>query len=152
VVTVRIGNLLGRDRGAPLDRLLSLPFVVKPMGRDPLVQFLQADDAAEVFVRAAIAPNLTGAFNAAGADPIPLSAMAGILEKRMFSLPPWLLRPMGGFLSRTHQVTDGQRALRELLQGVPLACERLDELGYTPRYTTRQALALWRANTLRALA
>lgn len=145
VVTVRIGNLIGRDRGAPLDRLLSLPFVIAPRRGDPLVQFLQAEDAAEVLVRAAATPHLRGCFNAAGAGPVPLSTVAGILEKSTLRLPGWLMAPALGLLTRTHQLTDGQRALRELHQGVPMTCTRLGELGFTPRYTTRQALAVWRA-------
>ncbi len=144
-VIIRTGNIIGGQPGAPLDPVLSLPFLMSPRGRDPLVQFLDIEDAARIFMAAAERPDLSGAYNAAGPEPIRLSVAAGILQKPVWSLPPWVLGPMVNGLARAGRLPGGSALVRELLHGVPLASKRMQaELGITPRLSTRQTLALWR--------
>lgn len=143
-VVIRTANIIGPAPGAPLDAMLSLPFLIAPKGQDPLVQFLHIDDAARIFLAAATRPGLSGVYNAAGAEPIHLSVAAGILQKPVWTLPRWLVGPAVDLLARTHRLPRGRACLNALLRGVPLGSERIDELGVAPRYSTRQALAVWR--------
>lgn len=143
-VVIRTANIIGPSPGAPLDALLSLPFLFAGRGEDPLVQFLHIDDAARIFLAAAAQPGLTGIYNAGGAEPIHLSVAAGILQKPVWTLPRWMLGPAVDLLARTHRLPQGRPCLNALLRGVPLTSDRIQELGVSPRYSTRQTLAVWR--------
>jgi UDP-glucose 4-epimerase len=145
VVVVRTCPVIGPDHGMPLDELLEMPVVLSPTGRDPPVQLLHVDDAAEAYVRAAARPGLRGVFNIAGSDPIPLSVLAGVLEKPVVSLPRWAARGASHAVSKLRLVGFGADDLRMLHDGVPLATGRpAGELEFAPRYSTRQTLAVWR--------
>lgn len=145
VVVVRTCPVIGPGRGMPLDHLLEMPVVLAPAGRDPLVQLLHVDDAAEAFVRAASRPGVRGAFNVAGLDPICLSVLAGVLEKRVVPLPRLAARGAAQAGQKLRLMGFGPDDLRMLHDGVPLAMERTPaELDFAPRYSTRQTLAVWR--------
>lgn len=145
VVTIRGCHVIGPRRGSTIDGYLQLPWLPGPLGWDPCVHFLHEDDAAEIYLRAALLDGVRGPINAAGAEPLHLSEVAGVLQKPVLRLPEWL----------SFMAVRGFRVLRTArvpvidpthLQGsLPLDTQRLQTvLGYTPRYSTRQTLAVWR--------
>lgn len=145
-VVVRMAPLIGREHTSALSLALSRPVILAPKGADPLVQLLQVEDAAQILLHAATKPELEGAYNAAAAAPIPLSVVAGILEKRLVALPRALLRPAGRLMTPARRAFQLPGLLRDLHEGVLMSCERLAAAGYRPQFTTRQALALWRVH------
>lgn len=144
VVVIRSANIMGPRPGGNLQKVLSMRWILGPGERDPLVQLLHVDDAASTFLAACTAPDPKPVYNAAGADPLPLSVVAGILEKQVLRLPPGISRVAVGALSHTRLLPLGAAELGELHGGVPLSTRRLDEDLGAPRYSTRQTLAVWR--------
>ncbi len=145
VVSVRTAPVIGPDRGTTFDQLLELPLIVGPPGKDPLVQLLHVDDAAEYFVRAASRPDIHGPINAFGADPIPLSVFAGVLQKRLWCPPAAIGSLAVHGASRLFRSPVRPDVLRILHDGVPLVTRHPRSfLGFEPRYSTRQTLAVWR--------
>jgi nucleoside-diphosphate-sugar epimerase len=141
VVVVRTSGVLGAGRGSQLDDVLAAPVFTMPSSGDPLVQFLHVDDAAEVFLACATQPGLSGAVNAAGPEPLPLSVVAGVLEKRTVRPPRWLWST----LRRTRLLGFAPSELERLHSSTALSIDRLiKEVGVQPRLTTRQTLAVWR--------
>ncbi len=146
VVRLRLSHLLGPLPGGALDGFLQLPWLPAPMGVDPVTHALHVEDAAELLVRAALQPDVRGAFNAGGGEPLRLSEVAGLLEKPTLALPEWLGRTAAGGFRALKLRRDPPADPRLLRWSVPLVCERMHtELDFKPRFTTRQALAVWRA-------
>ena len=141
VVVVRMSGVLGAGRGSPLDDVLAAPVLTMPAAGDPLIQFLHVDDAAEVFLACATRPGLRGPVNAAGPEPLPLSVVAGVLEKRTVRPPRWLWAA----LRRARFLGFAPSELERLHSSAALSIDRLvNEVGVRPRLTTRQTLAVWR--------
>ena len=145
-VSIRTAHLIGPAAGSPLDAVLRLPWVFGDRSFEPTVQFLHIADAAEVLVRAAAAETLRGPMNAAGGDPMPLSVVAGVLEKRYVPLPRLLIRPLARLTGTawTRGVPAPEYDAIYAADAVDTARLRA-ELGNIVRYTSRQALAVWRA-------
>lgn len=148
VVTARCANVVGRTPGGNLQRILSMRRILAPRGDDPLVQLLHVDDAAAAYLALCRAPEVQPTYNVAGPDPLPLSVIAGILQRPRLVLPDGLVGPLATLLARTRALPFGAAELRELVGGVPMSIRRLCGQIYTPRLTTRQALAVWRVGNL----
>ncbi|MBU0552192.1 NAD-dependent epimerase/dehydratase family protein [Myxococcota bacterium] len=146
VVMVRTCHILGPDRKTPLDAVLELPWILGPEQADPKVHLLHVDDAAAIFLKAAALEGFSGPVNAAGLEPITLSVLAGILQKKLKRPPIWMVQALTDALSRMKLVKFNRHALQQLHHGVGVRTARMiNELGVTPRYSTRQTLAVWRA-------
>lgn len=152
IVTARCANVVGPTAGGNLQNILSMRRIPAPSGRDPLVQLLSVDDAAGAYMALCSAPEVESTYNVAGPEPLPLSVIAGILQRRQLTLPSGLLQPLASLLARTHTLPFGAAEMRELLGGVPMSTRRLSSGIYTPQMTTRQALAQWRVGNLESAA
>ena len=152
IVTARCANVVGPSAGGNLQNILSMWRIPAPSGRDPLVQLLSVDDAAGAYLALCAADEVESTYNVAGLDPLPLSVIAGILQRRQLTLPSSLLRPLAGLLARTRTLPFGAAEMRELFGGVPISTRRLTRSIYTPKMSTRQALAVWRVGNLESSA
>ena len=149
IATIRSGHILGPDSGSPLSDLLALPALLGVAGIDPVVECLHLEDAADLLVWAAAEPVLRGPMNAAGGDPPPLSVVAGILQKPLIRVPQLIARPAASLLGRIGRKRAGCGDVAALHCALPINTGRLvGELGWQPRYTTRQTIAGWRAARL----
>lgn len=150
VITVRCANVVGPTAGGNLQQILSMRRILAPSGHDPLVQLLHVDDAAGAYLAICRSDCAVGSYNVAAPDPLPLSVVAGILQRPRLVLPDALIGPLAGLLARTRALPFGAAELRELIGGVPMSIRRLCADTYTPRLSTRQALAVWRVGNLEA--
>lgn len=145
VVALRCCHVIGPGLNSRVDALLDSPVIFGRKGREPVVQFLHIEDAAEALIRGVLVEGLMGPVNVAGTDAVPLSVMAGILEKRVVRLSPWMARSALELGNRAGRLKFGPGEWERLVDSAPLDVSMLPKaLGYTPRYTTRQTLALWR--------
>ncbi|MCA9539961.1 MAG: NAD-dependent epimerase/dehydratase family protein [Myxococcales bacterium] len=144
VVIPRMATVLGPTRGRPIDGVLAQPTLLAPPRRDPVLNFLHIDDAARILLACAAKPGLRGAYNAAGAEPLHLSTVAGILQTRFLQPPAWVVSAGVQALSRIGVLPFAVRDVAQLHLGVPLDTTRLVEAIGPPVYTGRQTLAMWR--------
>lgn len=152
VVVPRLGPVVGPTRGRIFDAVLARRPLIGPLGGapaiEPMMQFLHAADAAEVLLSSVLRPDLDGPYNAAGAEPLRLSTVAGILETTVLHPPSWLARPAVAALSRLGILPFGPADTARLHHGVPMNTERLQRDVCTLRFTSRQALAVWRVGRM----
>ena len=92
---LRVCYTLGPSGHGTLASFLRGRFVPMVLGFDPLFQFMHEDDAAEAIALALI-KKLTGIYNVAGPQPLPLSAIAHEAGRRTLPLPEALLAPLLG--------------------------------------------------------
>ncbi len=144
VATLRLCPVVSEARTRTFDEVLAHRPLVGPRDGDPWMQFIHADDAAEALLAAATRPGVSGIYNVAGAGPLRLSAVAGVLEASLVRTPGWLSRPLMGALSRVGALPFGPVAAARLHVGVPMDTARCHRDLITPRLSARQALAVWR--------
>jgi 1-acyl-sn-glycerol-3-phosphate acyltransferase len=120
-VALRLTNVLAPEEGDLIVNKLvkgSASFVA---GRDPNLQFISVQDAANAFV-AAVESNATGVFNIAGEGSIPLKKAARAAGTGRFAVPP-------------------SGDLAELVFNWTISGDRAaQELGYRPSQSTFEAL------------
>ncbi|MGQ0506232.1 MAG: NAD-dependent epimerase/dehydratase family protein [Myxococcaceae bacterium] len=141
VIVLRFAPIMGEFVDNPLARLLKSPVVPTLLGFDPLLQLIHEDDAAQALIRA-LHSKASGVFNVVGEGVMSLSGMirhaGGIAIPLPSPVAAALLSAMnlyGGasvplsLLNYLHYswVADGRRAS--------------NELGFRPRYHTREAAA-----------
>ncbi len=139
-VVLRFAPLLGPTIQSPITRYLGGPVAPVLMGHDPLVQCVHEDDAADAVVLSVLA-EASGDYNVCGRGVVPLSTALRLSGARALPLPLPLARltleglnATGVTAVPTHMldylrflwVADGSRAERDL--------------GFKPRYGTREAL------------
>ena len=145
-VPIRACPILNVNRERPIDELLDMPWIIAPRKADPLVQFLHEDDAAHILITAARLPELSGPINAAGEEPIPLSTVAGILQKPLIHPFPFLAQPLCWLFQHLGVCHFSPEILRSLWNVGPISCDYLYQtIHLKPHYSTRQTLAVWRA-------
>ena len=89
-VILRPVHILGTVHNAP-SNYLRLDPVMTIMGFDPMAQVIQQSDVVRA-IELALKPGIRGIFNVAGAEPVPLSRLIGILGRRKLSVPYSLAR------------------------------------------------------------
>lgn len=144
IATLRLCPVVGDERTRAFDAVLAQRPLVGPREGDPWLQFVHADDAAVALLAATTAPDIDGIYNVAGAEPLRLSAVAGILESGLVHPPGWFSRPVLGALARVGALPFGPTDAARLHVGVPMNTDRCRAELTTPRLSARQALALWR--------
>jgi len=149
---LRYQPAIGPGLRTQITRYLSQPVCPTYMGFDPRIQLVGIDDTLEAIVAATRNP-VPGAVNVAGPGTIGLSRMIRLARKR--SLP--IAAPLFGAVTSTGQrlgldaqSEDFQRLLH---YGRGVDTRRLvEEVGYTPRQSTVEAVEAWAGHARRAAA
>ena len=141
VAVLRFTNFIGPRIDSLLTGYLRMPVVPTALGFDARVQLLHEDDAVAVLVRAATG-DFAGTVNVGAEGTVLLSQAIRRLGRVPLPLPEQAMAPLGR-LSRPARITDySPEQLRFLNFGRVVDTRVLrEEFGYTPRYTTAQALA-----------
>jgi UDP-glucose 4-epimerase len=140
VTVLRFAGYLGAGVESPFADYLALPVLPTMAGFDPRLQFVHIDDVVRA-LRLASSGAHPGVYNVAGAGSLTLSQLARRLGRATVPVPrfaaPWLGRAL-----RQVGVADFTGDQLELLTyGRVLDTTRMTEqFGFTPRYTTAQAL------------
>src|SRR6185295_13355812 len=119
---------------------------------DPRIQLVDIEDALEALVAAVRTP-VRGAVNVAGPGTIGLARMIRLAGKRALPIASPLFGAVtsaGQRIGLDAQSEDFQRLLR-YGRGVDTA-RLTDEVGYTPRQSTVEAVEAWAASTRTAAA
>ncbi|MEE2756342.1 MAG: NAD-dependent epimerase/dehydratase family protein [Myxococcota bacterium] len=144
VVVPRFCTVLSDSQTLAIRQLFDAPFLLSSQKNEPRFQFLHIDDAARFLITCAHKAGLSGAYNVAGHDQLTLTAVAGILEKRIIHLPNWIFGFVLNIFARLRLFGFSQSALVKLQLATALSVERASEVLGKPTLTSRQALALWR--------
>ena len=116
------------------------PFLVKVRGSDPAMQFVHEDDLMGCIVQC-ILEDAPGLYNVAGEGTVRWSEMAAMLERRMLSLPAWLLYPATDAAWKLRLQSDSPSVGLDFIR-YPWAAstEKIkNELGIEFRYSSREA-------------
>jgi hypothetical protein len=137
----------------PLEHILRAPIIFGPSAYDLGFQFLHIDDAARLLISCTTIPVLEGPYNIAGNDVLSLETIADILEKRFIRLPAWVMGLMVSCMSLMVSCMSLMGLLRfgfhDLVRfqlAASTCTQKSDSALGKPVYSSRQALALWRAN------
>jgi UDP-glucose 4-epimerase len=125
-----------------VSRMLFLPVTVCVKGYDPPVQFLHEDDFVDA-CELAMEKRLPGAFNITGNGTLTITRIAEILGSRILPVQSWLLYPALESLWRIHfPRIEVNRGYLDYIRYPFVADNRKAKtvLGFTPRYTSQQAL------------
>ena len=137
---LRFANFMGPEIDTPFTRYFSFPVVPTAMGYDPRLQFVHEDDAIEVLYRS-VRESHPGIFNVAGHGVVLLSQALRLLGKPSVPVILPLVAPIADVVRRLRIVDFATDQLRYLLYGRVADTTRLkEEFGYTPEYSTRDAL------------
>jgi UDP-glucose 4-epimerase len=141
VVTVlRMAPMLGAGVDNYASRFLSRPFVPTVLGYDPLVQFVHEQDALSALVLA-LQRDVSGAFNIASEGVMRLSSVIRLAGRLQLPMPYVVLRRLAGLMWLA-KLSDAPAPFVGLLRHLCVVdiarAER--ELGYRPRFTSREAV------------
>ena len=142
VTTLRLANLMGAGVDSNVTRYLSLPVVPRVMGFDARLQFLHPSDAVDALLLVT-RDDVAGTYNVAASDLVTLSQALGVLgrpERRgaRTRSPRWW-RP-GSARPGSSDFSADQ--IDALTYGRGMDTSRFTAAtGFTPRYTSRAALA-----------
>lgn len=147
VCVLRFANIVGPHADTPLNEYFALPVLPTVLGYDPRLQFVHEDDAVEA-LRLAVAPGArltaarSGTFNVAGAGVMALSQAARRLGKPTVPMLLPAVSWMAGLARGTRLLDFSPEQLRMLTHGRVVDTTLLREtFGYTPAFTTAEALA-----------
>jgi UDP-glucose 4-epimerase len=138
IVALRCAGMVGAGVSSPLSRYLGQPAPRTLLGFDPRSQVLHPSDAAVAFALAALADEVSGAFNIAADGPITLTRAILLAGRQPLPLPGPLL-DIGGLLG-------GAAARLPFEPGfLRYSCvadtgRARDELGWVPQHSAEQAL------------
>jgi UDP-glucose 4-epimerase len=135
VMTLRYQPSLGATIDSPLTRYLRQPIVPVQMGFDPLLQFVDADDAVGA-LEAAVRNPVRGPVNVAGEGSISLTRLLRLAGKLPLPIPAQLFSTALGAGRLLGLPRLPPEAVPWLRHGVTLDCTRLiEEVGFRPRST-----------------
>jgi UDP-glucose 4-epimerase len=145
VTVLRFANFIGPTIDTPVTRYLALPVIPTAFGFDPRLQLLHEDDAIEV-LRLATLGDHPGVFNVAGHGTMLLSQVIRRAGRIALPVPAPAVRIVGNLVRRSGLVDFSPEQMHFLSFGRIVDIERLrTQFGYTPKYTTQQALATFLA-------
>jgi UDP-glucose 4-epimerase len=140
VTVLRFANFMGSQIETPLTRYFSLPVVPTALGFDPRIQFIHEDDAVEVLYRST-RDDHRGLYNVVADGVLSLSQAIRICGKASLPVPLLLATPIASAVRRFGQVDFPSDQIPFLVYGRVADNARLKTaFGFTPRYTTREAL------------
>jgi UDP-glucose 4-epimerase len=139
VTTLRFANFVGPKVRTPLTSYFSLPVVPTVLGFDPRLQFIHERDGLEVLWRTTLGDH-GGTYNIAGDGVMTLSQAIRRAGRPSVPIPqpaaPWI----GQALRRLGVADFSSEQVRFLSYGRVVDTSRMkDVLGFTPRYSTREA-------------
>lgn len=140
VTLLRCANVIGPSVDSPMSSYLRMPVIPTVLGFDPRLQFLHERDLLGVLGHA-VAAERPGTYNIAGDGVLTLSQVVRRLGRPTLPLPGFAHGGIGSVL-RSARIAEFSPEMRGLLtfgRGVDTTRMK-DELGYTPRYTTAEAL------------
>ena len=124
-----------------ITKAFSKPLLVKIRGADPQMQFIHEDDLRNV-LELCLKAKFPGVYNVAGDDTVPYSHIAHVAGRRSFSVPAALLYPLTQASWQLRLQSDSPSCGLDMIRWPWVASiEKLQqETGFTPRYTSQQAL------------
>ena len=141
LTVLRFANFIGPDIETPMTRYLSLPVVPTVLGYDPRLQLCHTDDAVEILYRATMDSH-PGIFNVAAPGVIYLSQAARMLGRPTVPIPAGLAGTVTSVLKPASGIDFTGEQLPLLQFGRAADTSRMiAEFGYTPAFTTKEALA-----------
>jgi len=139
VTTLRFANFVGPRVTTPLTRYFSLPVVPTVLGFDPRLQFVHERDGLELLWRTTLHDH-PGTYNVAGDGVMLLSQAIHRAGRPALPLPPPAAPWIGQILRRLGVADFSPEQIRFLTHGRVVDTTRMrDALGFTPRYSTREA-------------
>lgn len=140
---LRFAELLGAGVESRFARYISLPVVPKPAGFDARMQFLHPVDAVDA-CREVVARSITGVFNVAAADVLPLTQVLRIMGRPSIGVPPPITPALIEFGRRrgvvAQNVRFGRGELREVTYGRAMDVSRFAAHGFQAHYSSRRAV------------
>jgi UDP-glucose 4-epimerase len=137
---LRFGNMLGPHVNTFMSRLLACHLSPRLMGYDPLVQFIHERDALRA-LKTALDEDHPGAFNIVADGVLHLSAVDRIAGQVALPIPHFLSQRLGNFLWTLQACPIPPRLLDYLRYPCVADGQRArNELGFEPRYSTRDTL------------
>ncbi len=123
-----------------ITQAFSKPFLVGVRGSDPGMQFIHEDDLAEVMHRCLL-HGTSGTYNIAGRGTIRWSEMANAFGRRLLMLPAPLIYGLTGATWHLRVQGDSPACGLDFIRyGWAVSAEKIErELGFTPRYSSRDA-------------
>ena len=138
---LRFANIIGQGIRSSLTDYFALPVVPVPFGYDARLQFVHESDAIGALVVATTGPS-SGITNIAGDGVITVSQAAGMAGRPILPVPIQAAGLFGGLVKRSGLADFSSDQIQFLAFGRGLDTSRMrDVLGYSPRYTTREAFA-----------
>jgi UDP-glucose 4-epimerase len=136
---LRFANFLGGRIDSAFHALFTLPVVPTVFGFDPRLQFVHEEDATELLVRVATGTH-PGTFNVAGDGVLYLSQAIRLAGRVQAPVPLPFVSAVASAIRRGRRADVSPEQLRFLQFGRGVDTTRMrEELGYEPRYTTREA-------------
>ncbi len=140
VLVLRFAPIVGPSIDNPITRILRSPLVPTLLGFDPLLQLVHEDDAADALMRALHA-SASGVFNVVGDGVMSLSGMIRRAGGHVVPLPT----PIAGALLSAMNLYGGAGVPVTLLDYLHYSWvadgqRAQTELGFTPRFHTREAV------------
>jgi UDP-glucose 4-epimerase len=141
VSVLRLTDVIGPRIDSPVAAFLRLPVVPTVLGHDPRLQLLHEDDAVAALARAATGDHV-GTVNVAAPGTVLLSQAVRRLGRLALPVPGPALGSAGQLTRRAGLAEWSPEQLRHLAAGRVVDTRVLrEEFGFTPRFTTAEALA-----------
>ncbi|GAA3605696.1 NAD-dependent epimerase/dehydratase family protein [Marihabitans asiaticum] len=139
ITMLRFANVIGPRIRTAMTDYFSLPLIPLPLGYDGRLQFVHEDDVGEALTTALL-QDAVGTVNIAGDGIITATQAANLAGRPFLSIPHQGSGTIGGLLQRSGLVDSSpdQITLLTFGRGVDTTKMRA-ELGFEPRYTTREA-------------
>jgi UDP-glucose 4-epimerase len=150
VTVLRLANQVGPTVDNPLTRYFELPVCPTVFGFDPRLQFLHEQDTVRALRQATIGQPVHGTFNVAGQGVVLLSQAIRIAGKPPLPIPEPLVGSVAELLRRTVDFSPEQVGFLQYgrVADTAAACE---QLGFSPKWPSRQAFEDFAATRLRKL-
>jgi UDP-glucose 4-epimerase len=140
VSVLRMANIVGPTIDNAFTRYLNMPVVPTALGFDPRLQLLHETDAVEA-LRLATVAHRPGVVNVAGEGAVSLSQVLRRAGRIRVPVPAPALGLVGALVRNSGVVDFTAEESRFLNFGRVVDTTRLhDEFGFTPRYTTAEAV------------
>ncbi len=141
VTMLRCANVVGPHVRSPITSYFRLPVVPVVLGHDARMQLLHESDLMAV-LHHAVDAGVPGTFNVAGDGFVTLSQAVRRLQRPMVPMPGFAVGGLGSVLrsARAADFSPEQMAFLTYGRGVDTTRMRA-ELGFTPAYSTAEALA-----------